>query len=334
MGYFYLYSNDGSANLASNGDWDAGTVFNIKQNGIYFRNSCEAPYDFTNTGVALKPNATEPTYSVGDSFELEYSYSNVSLYLVDIGTPKKISGKWRLNDFVNLKYNGPALTYNGGSKINFTSNGASFDGIYFAGFSTRNNHADWEVYYAANGINYLVLTVGSEWTDDPYRYIDFGSTEQEVSNAFYAWLTENAEQMEEEPTNPTINFDLSTLGLSAGTHRITVKARASGYADSAESEAVSYAASDLITFTIGGTTYQAVSGMTWGEWVESEYNTDGEFLVSGSGYVEEDDDGVPGITEVVYQDKDVDSNPIRVKADETITNLYEYKTHTSHGGSL
>lgn len=28
-----------------------------------------------------------------------------------------------------------------------------------------------------------------------------------------------------------------------------------------------------ITFTIDGTEYQAEEGMTWGEWVESEYNT-------------------------------------------------------------
>jgi hypothetical protein len=34
----------------------------------------------------------------------------------------------------------------------------------------------------------------------------------------------------------------------------------------------------LISFTIEGTTYQAVEGMTWREWVESEYNTDGYFI--------------------------------------------------------
>ena len=31
----------------------------------------------------------------------------------------------------------------------------------------------------------------------------------------------------------------------------------------------------LISFTISGTSYQAKEGMTWGEWVESEYNTGG-----------------------------------------------------------
>ena len=48
----------------------------------------------------------------------------------------------------------------------------------------------------------------------------------------------------------------------------------------------------LITFTISGVEYQAVSGMTWGEWIESEYNTDnwtntsdsGNCIVSSDGY--------------------------------------------------
>lgn len=32
---------------------------------------------------------------------------------------------------------------------------------------------------------------------------------------------------------------------------------------------------NLISFTIDSTLYQAVEGMAWGEWVESEYNTGG-----------------------------------------------------------
>lgn len=30
----------------------------------------------------------------------------------------------------------------------------------------------------------------------------------------------------------------------------------------------------LISFTVDGTSYQAVEGMTWNEWLESDYNTD------------------------------------------------------------
>lgn len=38
----------------------------------------------------------------------------------------------------------------------------------------------------------------------------------------------------------------------------------------------------LISFTIDGTSYQAEEGMTWGEWVDSEYNTDGFVFYAGS----------------------------------------------------
>lgn len=48
-------------------------------------------------------------------------------------------------------------------------------------------------------------------------------------------------------------FDLSTLNLSAGTHEITVKARASGYLDSAPSNAVSYVVAEETTYKLSGT---------------------------------------------------------------------------------
>lgn len=36
---------------------------------------------------------------------------------------------------------------------------------------------------------------------------------------------------------------------------------------------------NIITFTIDGTAYQAEEGMTWGEWVDSEYNVNGRFFL-------------------------------------------------------
>ena len=47
-------------------------------------------------------------------------------------------------------------------------------------------------------------------------------------------------------------FDLTTLNLSAGTHEIIVKARASGYADSEPSNAVSYVVEAEETYTVSG----------------------------------------------------------------------------------
>ena len=40
---------------------------------------------------------------------------------------------------------------------------------------------------------------------------------------------------------------------------------------------------NIINFTIAGTSYQAEEGMTWGEWVESSYNTGGFYVISSGG---------------------------------------------------
>lgn len=82
-----------------------------------------------------------------------------------------------------------------------------------------------------------------------------------------------------------IDCDLTTLSgwssLSDGSHNITIVAKADGYADSKPSAAVSVGkgpAVTLINFTIAGTSYQAEEGMTWEEWVNSSYNTDGYYI--------------------------------------------------------
>ena len=40
---------------------------------------------------------------------------------------------------------------------------------------------------------------------------------------------------------------------------------------------------DLISFSIGGTSYQAEKGMTWEEWADSEYDTNDNFMVIDTG---------------------------------------------------
>lgn len=42
--------------------------------------------------------------------------------------------------------------------------------------------------------------------------------------------------------------------------------------------------SKLITFTINKVVYQARANMTWGEWIESEYNTDGYYIGTIQGF--------------------------------------------------
>ena len=63
---------------------------------------------------------------------------------------------------------------------------------------------------------------------------------------------------------------------------------------------------NLITFTLDGTEYQAEENMTWGQWVESEYNTT-EMLVNGTGAIYDPSNGTYGAY-VQYNGEDVSSS--------------------------
>lgn len=81
-----------------------------------------------------------------------------------------------------------------------------------------------------------------------------------------------------------ITFDLASLGLSPGNYEVYATVSALGYAESDKSNAVTYVVEPQeeepkeITFNIGNATYTALSGMTWAEWVDSEYNTNGYYI--------------------------------------------------------
>lgn len=70
----------------------------------------------------------------------------------------------------------------------------------------------------------------------------------------------------------------------------------------------------LITFTIAETNYYAEEGMTWGEWVDSDYNTD-VFTIQ--------DDHIYSPTETSKTVRYGDTN--YVTTDEVITEDYEYR---------
>lgn len=48
--------------------------------------------------------------------------------------------------------------------------------------------------------------------------------------------------------------------------------------------------SSLITFTVDGVEYQAEEGMTWGEWVDSEYDVNGNFYIDFDDLISSRDD--------------------------------------------
>lgn len=72
----------------------------------------------------------------------------------------------------------------------------------------------------------------------------------------------------EQLTAPTISLDGDTLTITATDNRTEEFVI---FVDGVEKAVVK----NLISFTIDGTQYTALSGMTWGEWVASAYNTGG-----------------------------------------------------------
>lgn len=138
------------------------------------------------------------------------------------------------------------------------------------------------------GSAYAYADVRKSWDIQGAKTINFGTTEQTVSDTFYNWLTANATQQASEETPITLNsikaklqglIDISNekTGRTDTDLTASVNALAEGYGQGGE-YVPEYDGSvkvigGVIKFTIGGTTYQATGGMTWGEWVESDYNT-------------------------------------------------------------
>ena len=119
--------------------------------------------------------------------------------------------------------------------INFrsvTSSGTSYN---FVGFMTSWGDLDYVTRYDKDGsfnAQSAYDTNTNTWNDVKQRVIDFGSEPQNVSSVIKAWLVANAKPIYE------------------------IKAVAVG---------------DVI-FNIDGTTYFADEGMTWGEWLDSDYH--------------------------------------------------------------
>lgn len=100
-----------------------------------------------------------------------------------------------------------------------------------------NTYATYIGEYQDNNTIKVYDTTTAIWTNNEYRTIEFI---EELTGDLLSWLNTNATQ--DTPATKQ-QIDLSTLSgwanLANGSHQITVKAKASGYVDSASSNAVS-----------------------------------------------------------------------------------------------
>lgn len=61
------------------------------------------------------------------------------------------------------------------------------------------------------------------WVDEAYKTWDFGTTEQEVTDEFYAWVTANATLVEEEPAATVITYGGETIATLEAGQTATIK---------------------------------------------------------------------------------------------------------------
>ena len=155
-----------------------------------------------------------------------------------------ISGKYKFNSTL------PQLA-EGEYPVTFTSNGGTF-----AKFAVEGSN----FYYlnaSNNGVNAYLFGINFWNSGEAYRDIDFGSTPQTISDTLYNYLVANAAKEETQTT-----FDLSTLNLPAGSHTITVKAKADGYRDSDASNAITYTSSafkQINLFKLDSVNYSSIA---------------------------------------------------------------------------
>lgn len=109
-----------------------------------------------------------------------------------------VKGKWLFNDTLTdpTGSNGYA-----GWTVSFTSHGQSFKSIS----CNHGEASSFEIYYGGQHVGNVATPEGDAlWYGEAYRLIDFGSTEQDVVDDFYSWLTENATQVKVTDLTNTI----------------------------------------------------------------------------------------------------------------------------------
>ena len=144
----------------------------------------------------------------------------------------KIKGVWVFNDNITSLLSPMTFT----ESVSFTSNANAYMGLTVAPVDGEYLSLTYSGISNTFVCEFSYSGLGSHWEADAYKIVDFGSTEQDVSDTFLAWMQANATYQKPEPT---LTYDLSTLNLNDGTHTITVRANAEGY-KSAISNAVSY----------------------------------------------------------------------------------------------
>ena len=166
---------------------------------------------------------------------------------VTVEVPEQICGAWIIADNPTMPEEDVI------QEVNFVTRKDIFDPDYVNGKQFNKIELSATVYYinTTTGEEVEPILPDGTFNIDEYRRVDFGTTPQAVSKAFYDAFTSIATIEIVEDWDGTLTIQDTTI---------------------------------LISFTISGTAYQAEEGMTWEQWVASDYSGESSYVTS-EGYV-------------------------------------------------
>ena len=177
-------------------------------------------------------------------------------------------------------------------KVNVTNNG-SVDVAVRAKYTEKWTAKNGTVLSGTrNGEKVAQFNIGSDWekATDGFYYYKGTLTNGQTSSDFISSVTFNPNFILEEGTDiectttkvngkTTVNCESLTTGYAGATYSLDITIETI-QADKKWDYTVSTSTPTptLISFSINGTAYQAEEGMSWEEWVNSEYNTVGAIV--------------------------------------------------------
>jgi hypothetical protein len=176
-----------------------------------------------------------------------------------------IKGIWVFNDY---------LTWEdfGSHNVNFTSNSKTFTSI---SCGTDPDYMDSAALaYANDGETVYVYNFEytNEWSNEAYKTVDFGSTEQTVDDTFYTWLTANATQ-QSQTTPVTRKFTKLNIGDIVASSGGRVWKKLSTESGSTDGNYLTFSSPNSFTLNVvdntkywDGTLEYSTDTSTWNTW--------------------------------------------------------------------
>ncbi len=249
--YTWTTSNTAKTVTAIFGDYETITYTPVLKDG-YVIDTVTTNNDGSNAADTINIADDKKSFTV--SLLYPNQYATITITTKQSGSSDNLT--WVINETPTtepLSVTEIYKVYN----INFTSNGRNFENIAISNERVPGKLTNLANIIYNNGLSSTESVYYSGiWENEAYRTIKF---ETAPAGELLQWLQANATQ---GSSTTKQQIDLSTLSgwanLSSGQHSITVKAKASGYADSASSNAVSVekaASGHAVTITAAAGSY-------------------------------------------------------------------------------